>query len=154
MLSVVACATVYVCPECGGSAATAMIPSRPARPTLSSSSVAAAAASRSCGSGSGDRSRSRSRSRCRRNRVHDQICLLQHEYANIRDTLSKVTVHLKHANAHTRDSWDMDETVEQLQDRIKNIEQRCKTALQAAEQADLAVAAMVVGLPHVAIQIA
>ena len=125
---------------------------------LSSSSAAAATASRSGGrgSGSGNRSRSRSRSRDhrRRNRVHEQICGLQTEYANILVSLTKVKDQLDHACAHTRYSRDMDETIEQLENRIKNIEQRCKTALQAAEQADSAVAAMVVGLPHVAIQIA
>ena len=86
--------------------------------------------------------------------MHEQICGLQLEFKNIRDALFKVTDNLQHAHAHTRYSPDMDETIEQLQDRITNIEQRCKTALQAAEKADSAVQAMVAGLPHVATEIA
>ena len=131
-----------------------MLPSRPAHPLRSSSSAAAATASRSDGSGNRSRSRSRSRDHRRRNRVHEQICGLQTEYANILVSLTKVKDQLDHACAHSRYSRDMDETIEQLENRIKNIEQRCKTALQAAEKAHAAVAAMVAGLPHLACEIA
>ena len=86
--------------------------------------------------------------------MHEQICGLQLEFKNIRDALFKVTDNLQHAHALSRHLWDFDDEANGPEIRIKDIEQRCKTALQAAERADSAVQAMVAGLPHVATEIA